>query len=344
MPALPDAILITGAAGWLGTNLLHGLADRPASRPERLVRCLVLPGEHVSAPPGLRVEEVVGNIADAATLPAFARGAEGGVLFHLAGVIHPRRVSDFYTVNYEGAVNVMNAARAAGVGRAVMVSSNSPFGANASPAHVFDERSPYHPYLNYGRSKMLMEQAVLAANQPGRFETVIVRPPWYYGPHQPPRQTLFFQMVRRGGVPVFGDGENRRSMAYTGNVVDAMLLAATVPAAAGQAYWVGDVRPYPMREVVETIERLLTTEFGRPCKGRQMTLPHAAAATARMVDAAMQRVGLYQQKIHVLGEMDETIACSVEKAQRELGYAPSIALEEGMRRSIRWCLDAGQEI
>jgi nucleoside-diphosphate-sugar epimerase len=343
MGTLPDAILITGAAGWLGTNLLHGLAAQATAAGPR-VRCLVLPGEHVSAPPGLRVEEIVGNVADTASLPSFAGRADGGVLFHLAGIIHPPRVRDFYTINHEGTVNVINAARAAGIRRAVVISSNSPFGANLSPADVFDERSPYHPYLNYGRSKMLMEEAVLAANEPGRFETVIVRPPWYYGPHQPPRQTLFFKMVRRGGVPMFGSGENRRSMAYTGNVVDAMLLAATVPAAAGQAYWVGDARPYPMREIVGTIERLLAKEFGRPCKGRQMKLPHAAAATARMVDAAMQRVGMYQQKIHVLGEMDETIACSVDKAQRELGYAPAIALEEGMRRSIRWCLDAGQDI
>ncbi|HEV8345906.1 MAG TPA: NAD(P)-dependent oxidoreductase [Vicinamibacterales bacterium] len=343
MGTLPDAILITGAAGWLGTNLLHGLAAQ-ATATELHVRCLVLPGERVSTPPGLRVDEIVGNVADTASLPAFAGRADGGVLFHLAGIIHPPRVRDFYTINHEGTVNVMNAARAAGIRRAVVISSNSPFGANPSPAAVFDERSPYHPYLNYGRSKMLMEEAVLAANEPGRFETVILRPPWYYGPYQPPRQTLFFQMVRRGGVPMFGGGENRRSMAYTGNVVDAMLLAATVPAAAGQAYWVGDVRPYPMREIVGTIERLLAREFGRPCKGRQMKLPHAAAATARMVDAVMQRVGMYQQKIHVLGEMDETIACSVEKARRELGYAPAIALEEGMRRSIRWCLDAGQEI
>jgi nucleoside-diphosphate-sugar epimerase len=343
MGALPGAVLITGAAGWLGTNLLHGLAAW-SNAAELRVRCLVLPGERVSAPTGLRVEEVVGNVADTASLTAFAGPADGGVLFHLAGIIHPPRVRDFYAINHEGTVNVMKAAREAGVGRAVVISSNSPFGANPSRTAVFDERSPYHPYLNYGRSKMLMEQAVLAANEPGRFETVILRPPWYYGPHQPPRQTLFFRMVRRGGVPMFGDGENRRSMAYTGNVVDAMLLAATVPAAAGQAYWIGDARPYPMREIVGTIERLLAKEFGRPCKGRQMQLPHAAAATARLVDAAMQRVGMYQQKIHVLGEMDETIACSVEKARRELGYAPAIALEEGMRRSIRWCLDAGQEI
>jgi nucleoside-diphosphate-sugar epimerase len=344
MAGLPNTVLITGAAGWLGTNLLHALAAAQGSNGELRARCLVLPGEHVSAPPGLRVEEVAGNVGDAPSLSTFCGRADQGTLFHLAGIIHPSRVKDFYTINYEGTVNMVNAARAAGVRRAVVISSNSPFGANPSPTHVFDERSPYHPYLNYGRSKMLMEQAVLAANEPGRFETVILRPPWYYGPYQPPRQTLFFQMVRKGGVPMFGGGENRRSMAYTGNVVDAMLLAANVPAAAGQAYWVGDVRPYPMHEVVETIERLLSNEFGRPCKGRQMTLPHAAAATARTVDAAMQSVGLYHSKIHVLGEMDETIACSVEKAQRELGYAPAVALEEGMRRSIRWCLDAGQEI
>jgi nucleoside-diphosphate-sugar epimerase len=343
MAALPRTIFITGAAGWLGTNLLHQLGAQQ-SNGELRVRCLVLPGEHVSAPSDMRVEEIIGDISDQESLTAFCGRKSDGVLFHLAGIIHPPRVKDFYRINFEGTANTISAARAAGVRRAVVVSSNSPFGANPSPNDVFDEQSPYHPYLNYGRSKMLMEKAVLAANEPGRFETVIVRPPWYYGPHQPPRQTLFFKMVRRGGVPMFGKGENRRSMAYTGNVVDALLLAARVPSAAGQSYWVGDARPYEMREVVETIERLLTKEFGRPCKGHQIKLPHAAAATARTVDAAMQSVGLYHQKIHVLGEMNETIACSVEKAQRELGYTPTVALEEGMRRSIRWCLDAGQEI
>ncbi len=51
----------------------------------------------------------------------------------------------------------------------------------------------------------------------------------------------------------------------------------------------------------------------------------------------IQRLGLYQQKIHVLSEMNKNIACSVEKAQRELGYAPTVELEEGMRRSLAWC-------
>ena len=55
-------------------------------------------------------------------------------------------------------------------------------------------------------------------------------------------------------------------------------------------------------------------------------------------------VGLYNQKIHVLSEMNKTIACSVEKARGELGYRPGVELREGMRRSIAWCLENGQEL
>jgi nucleoside-diphosphate-sugar epimerase len=58
----------------------------------------------------------------------------------------------------------------------------------------------------------------------------------------------------------------------------------------------------------------------------------------------MQKVGMYNQKIHVLGEMNKTIACSVEKAKQHLGYIPLVALEEGMRRSLRSALDNGQKI
>ena len=55
-------------------------------------------------------------------------------------------------------------------------------------------------------------------------------------------------------------------------------------------------------------------------------------------------MGLYHQKIHVLSEMNRTIACTIDKARRELGYAPTVGLEEGMRRSIRWVLENGGEI
>jgi nucleoside-diphosphate-sugar epimerase len=58
----------------------------------------------------------------------------------------------------------------------------------------------------------------------------------------------------------------------------------------------------------------------------------------------LQATGMYQQKIHVLSEMNKTIACTVAKAEKELGYRPVIALEEGMRRSLAWCVSKGIKI
>ena len=81
--------------------------------------------------------------------------------------------------------------------------------------------------MNYGRSKMQMELAIKERQQQGKIETVIIRPPWFYGPNQPPRQTLFFQMVRDGKGPIVGNGENLRSMGYIDNLCQGLMLAAT---------------------------------------------------------------------------------------------------------------------
>ena len=105
-----------------------------------------------------------------------------------------------------------------------------------------------------------------------------------------------------------------------------------------------DDRPYSMNEIVDTVEHLLESEFGQKCVHKRMRLPGAAAEVAGIVDGSLQRVGMYHQKIHVLSEMNKTIACDVSKAERELGYAPTVALEEGMRRSVRWILDRGMTI
>src|SRR5262249_30654053 len=150
------------------------------------------------------------------------------------------KVSDFYAVNLEGTKNLLQAAGAAGMKRAVVVSSNSPIGCNPSRGHLFDENSPYHPYMNYGRSKMLMEQAVKEIQQSGKIETVIVPPPCFYGPFQPPRQGLFFRMIRDGKAPIVGDGGNLRSMAYIDNLCQGLLLAGAMPQAAGGIYWIAD--------------------------------------------------------------------------------------------------------
>jgi nucleoside-diphosphate-sugar epimerase len=337
--------LVTGAAGWLGSRLVGALMLGipecdwlPRPNPQLRVRCLVLPGEDAALIEelGERVEIVRGDITRAKDCAKLCDGARGAVLFHVAGIIHPRRRAEFYRVNLDGTGNVLEAAIAAGVRRAVVMSSNSPCGTNPHPDHVFDESSPYRPYMHYGRSKMLMEQAVAGCQRAGKIETVIVRAPWFYGPNQPPRQSLFFRMIRDGKGPIVGSGDNRRSMAYVDNLCQGLILAAAAESANGQTYWIADARPYAMNEVVDTVERLLETEFGQRCVHKRMRLPGLASDLAWAVDKTLQGLGFYHQKIHVLSEMNRTIACSVEKAKAELGYRPMVDLEEGMRRSLKW--------
>jgi nucleoside-diphosphate-sugar epimerase len=313
-------ILVTGSEGWLGSRLMEIIAREY---------------------PGVPVRAFSGDLRNLEDCVRFCDGAKDATLFHTAGLIHPHRVRDLYDVNVQGMMHLLDAAVAGGVRRAVVVSSNSPCGCNPHPDHLFDEHSPYHLYMNYGYSKMLMEMAVQKHQQHGDLQTVIIRAPWFYGPNQPPRQTLFFQMVRDGKVPIVGTGNNLRSMAYLDNLCQGLLLAATVENANGQTYWIADERPYSMNEIVDTVEHLLEEEFGARCVHKRVRLPNFVSEVALLMDATLQSVGLYNQKIHVLSEMNKNIACSVAKAAKELGYKPTVALEEGMRRSLQWCAERG---
>ena len=339
---------VTGAPGWLGTALVAHLAGDSLgdeARPQAVesLRCLVEPGaDRRELGRWKTVQVVEGDLRDSDALARFFEDGRGGTVFHAAGIVHPTRgVGQFYDVNVEGTKALLAAAERAGIRRFVHVSSNSPIGVGRRPDAVFDEASPYDPYMHYGRSKMLAELAVEAAGETGRLETVIVRPPWFYGPYQPPRQTLFFTMIRTGRVPLVGDGENRRSMAYVDNIAQGLWLAATVESARGRIYWIADRRPYTMNEVVTTIENVMEEHFGVTPARKRVRLPSVASEIAWVADKALQGLGLYAQKVHVLSEMNKTIACSIAKAERELGYRPEIDLAEGMRRSMQWLKERG---
>ena len=231
---------------------------------------------------------------------------------------------------------------AAGVRRIVHVSSNSPFGTNPHRADTFRNDEPYHPYYGYGRSKMQAELRVLDAVA-GGLDAVIVRPPWFYGPFQPARQTTFFRMVRTGRFPVIGDGRQRRSMVYVDNLVQGIVRAELTPTPPGRGWWIADAAPVRGRR-----DRRHRRAGARRRGLRRRAEPRPPAGDRRRVaeraDALIQRTGRYVQQIHVLGEMDKTIACDISVARAELGYEPTVALEEGMRRSIRWCVEQGLEL
>ena len=336
---MAPALVLTGAAGWLGRALLDRLRREPGLLGDGSVRVVV--ASPLQVPDALSVhpdvEVFVGDVADEDFVDTVLTGAAGSVVVHAAGVIHPARVADFERVNAHGTRVVVRAAERAGIRRLVHVSSNSPFGTNPRPDDLFRHDEPYQPYLGYGASKMAAEIAVRGAR---RIETVIVRPPWFYGPFQPERQTTFFTMIRTGRFPLVGSGEQRRSMVHVGNLVDGVMRAVTVPAAAGQAFWIADATAYSLNEIVDTVRTALRDE-GYEVSPRSLRVPAMVARTAERADRALQARGVYQQQVHVLGELDKTIACDISYSTEVLGYQPAIGLPEGMRESIRWCRDQG---
>jgi len=342
---LPDVTIVTGAGGWLGRALGDHLTrpGGPYFRPGRL-RALVTSADDVAALGALDgVEAVLGDVRRPDGLAALFAPVDGTVdVVHTAGVIHPARIDDFEEINARGTANVMAAALAAGARRVVHVSSNSPFGANAVRTDTFRNDEPYHPYYGYGRSKMQAELRVADAVARG-LDAVIVRPPWFYGPFQPARQTTFFRMVRTGRFPVVGDGRQRRSMVYVDNLVQGIVRAELTPTPPGRAWWIADAEPYEVNEIVATVGRALEAE-GFTVAPNRARLPSIAGRLAERADALLQRAGRYVQQVHVLGEMDKTIACDISAARTDLGYAPDVALEEGMRRSIRWCVEQGLDL
>jgi nucleoside-diphosphate-sugar epimerase len=339
-----NTVVVSGAAGWLGQNLVRALAAQPD---RRVIRCLV----HEAADRSVlelidpRVEVVVGDVRDPAVIDTLFDGAGNASVFHAAAVIHPMRyVRELYDVNVGGTQLMLDRARRVGAARFVHISSNSPFGANATSADRFDEDSPVHPYMAYGRSKLEAEQLVQRSYERGDLATVILRPPWFYGPFQPERQTRFLSAVRRGRFPLMGPGSQRRSMVYTDNLVQGALLAERAEAAPGHAYWIADAEPYTLREVLDTVQRALEAEGLEVSRRAPLTIPRPAGVVAEKVDALLQASGRYVQVVHVLGELKDTIACDIGRARKELGYDPDVALFDGMRASVRWCLARGDQL
>ena len=98
-----------------------------------------------------------------------------------------------------------------------------------------------------------------------------------------------------------------------------------------------------VREIVETVGRALADE-GFEVSPSRLRVPDIVGRFAERADALIQSTGRYVQQVHVLGEMNKHIACDVSAARLDLGYEPEVELYEGMRRSIRWCVEQGLEL
>ena len=339
-------VFLTGASGWLGKRIAQALTSGNEAISTVLetknceLKCLVPAGENIRELQQLGATIITGDITQPQDIERFLVDGYNGLVLHIAGIIHPPgRTTWFDKINYEGSRHILEAATRFQTKRLVVMSSNSPTGLNSSSDHLFTEDSPYSPYMGYGRSKHKMELMMRAAmkekNSP---EITIIRAPWFYGPGQPLRQTEFFTMIKQGKFPLMGKGLNKRSMAYVDSLAYGILLAANTDAAINEIFWIADDRPYSMLEIVTTIKSVLEEDFNITCSKKNLHVPAIISDIAQCCDAFLQRIGIYQQKIHILSEMNKTIACDISKAKEKLNYAPLVNLREGMRHSIQWSI------
>lgn len=302
--------LVTGATGFVGRSLASTLAASGV-----FVRGIA------RTPGATGASELV--IADLAELapgnPAFERI---DVVFHLAAKTHDMAETrgaetEYQRINVEGTKRVVAAARHHRVRRVVFVSSVKAIDeGNVVPA---TEQTPETPLTAYGRSKLKAERVVRDASGAGAFESVCLRFPLLYGPNQRGNLQRMIAAIAAGRFPPPPDNGNRRSMLHVANAVDALVLAARHPAAAGHIYIVTDVESYSTRAIFDAVRAALGR---RPMRWH---IPDAGFRALAVVGDVARRVAgrrigfdsdAYQK---LLG----TAAYDSSAIQRDLGFRPA---------------------
>ena len=330
-----EEVFITGSNGWLGRQIVESLIEND---PEVLemeksrklkINCLINKNETDEFFKKFRnkIKITKGDLRNAKTIKEFLHNSNKGLLIHAAGVIHPKNIKDFYDINYIATSRLVERSIKKNIDKIIVISSNSPIGFNRNNKHLFNEKSPYNPYMNYGKSKKLMEEFLL--EQTHNANITIIRPPWFYGENMPDRQKLFYKMVISGRFPIIGDGLNVRSMANVKNICQGIFLAAIKKVSKGKIYWIADDKNLNMLEILDTIKNVFTNEFGIKVKKNFLQLPYFIGQIFEILDYSLQKINLYSQKIHVLSELNKNIACDISLAKKELNYKPKVDLYKG---------------
>ncbi len=329
---LTTPLLMTGAPGWLGDVVLAQLAAGGMDSQARLA-CLI----QASMPPERHAShaEVTtlfrGDMRDFASLAQAVPFAAGGVLLHGAGLIHPRRTQEWYTINRDGTLKLAQLAKAAGVRRFVYISSNAAQGVAPAADVLLTEEMPCRPLSHYGRSKYEAEQGLMALHEAGRFDVVIARPCMFYGPPVPSRHVDIFKRIQRGRLPLVGGGKYARSLSYIDDLARGVILCLLHPDAAGQIFNLCDSQPSTTQQICEAMAAALNVP------PRFIPLPGFSASLAYGVDRLLASVGVYSSNFHLLGEANWNVGNSNEKARRILGYQSTVDVFEGYRRAVAWC-------
>jgi nucleoside-diphosphate-sugar epimerase len=308
-PSPKPRYLVTGGAGFIGSHLAEELTRRGAA--VRVVDSLIT-GKRRNLDHVKGVELIEGDLAD---LEVAKRAVDGCTfVLHQAAIPSvPRSVQDPITsnrANIDATLNVLVAARDAGVKRVVYAGSSSAYGNTATlPKH---EEMPTGPLSPYALQKLVGEQYMQMFTSLYGLETVTIRYFNVFGPRQDPSSpysgviSIFISALVDGRRPtIYGNGEQTRDFTYVANVVDGVLRATEAPKASGEVINVATGGRISLNELFQTV-RTLTGSSLEPIYG-----PDRA------------------------GDVRDSQA-DITKARELLGYTPTVMLEEGLRRTLEW--------
>jgi len=301
-------VLVTGGAGFIGSHLTDALLERGYS--VRVLDDFSSGREENLAAAAGRIELLRGDLADAATAARAVEGAE--LVFHQGAVPSvPRSVAEpvrTNRVNVDGTLEVLEAARRAGVRRVVYAASSSAYGDTEVLPKV--ETMPASPRSPYALQKYAGEVYCRLYYELYGLETVALRYFNIFGPRQDPKSAyaavvpLFASACLRGEPPtIHGDGEQSRDFTFVADAVSANLAAAESPKAPGHVVNVAGGRRVTLNELLATIQTII---------GSHVQAIHGPARS---------------------GDVRHSLA-DLARARELLGWQPNVMLEEGLRRTI----------
>lgn len=322
-------VVVTGATGFTGGHLARALA----SRGDDVVAIVRDPARAAPlAESGITL--VQGDVRDGTAVERAAAGAD--VLFHVAAIYRQAGLGadDYRAVNAEAPATLVRAAHAAGVRRVVHCSTVGVHGDVDNPPA--NEDAPLKPGDVYQETKLEGERLARAAAAECGIELVIARPTGIYGPGDRRLLKLFRGVVRRRFV-ILGSGRIFYHLTYIDDLVEGFRLCAEVPGAAGRTYILAGPEVTTLNELVGRIARAGGVE---PPRLRLPVWPFWMAGAA--CEAVCAPFGLepplYRRRVDFF---TKSRAFDIGRARRELGYAPSVPLDEGIRRTLAWYREAG---
>jgi nucleoside-diphosphate-sugar epimerase len=302
--------LITGGAGFIGSNLVVELVNR--GEQVRVLDNFSTGYHHNLAGLLDKIELVEGDIRAFHQVQAAVEGVDY-VLHQAALPSVPRSIQDPITsnqVNVNGILNLLVAARDAGVKRLVHASSSSVYG--DTPTLPKQEDMCPNPLSPYAVSKLTSEKYCQNFSSLYGFETVGLRYFNVFGPRQDPRSQYsavipkFITALLAGKtLTVHGDGSQSRDFSYIENVVNANLLACTAPGVGGQVFNIACGERYSLLDLIKSLSTLT---------GKEARVEHGPARA---------------------GDIPHSLA-DITRAREVLGYEPRVGFEEGLQRTIAW--------